>query len=143
MAKVLSRRCESRLEVEKFWPQLTFISGKRNRMTTVAFEKLLLKISSFSNDRPITDAFLYGPFPGHLDQVRIVFDAMGARAALGGGDHVTPVTRTEVDDVILGVTFAMSRSFATMTAGLAPQTHPARPARPGQNISSFAARRMP
>src|SRR5262249_31451800 len=31
----------------------------------------------------------------------IVFDTMSARAPLGRGDHVPPVARTEIDDVII------------------------------------------
>jgi len=46
-----------------------------------------------------------------------------ARAPRLRGDHVTPVTRTEVDDVILRRHLAMSKKLANMTAGLGHPNH--------------------
>ncbi len=54
--------------------------------------------------RAIADPLLGRQAFRQLDQLAIVLDAMGARAALRRGDDVAAIAGTEIDDVVLGVT---------------------------------------
>ena len=72
--------------------------------------------------RLVGDAGLRRVALRELDHVRVEFHAERPRAALGRGDDVAPVAGAEVDDVVVGVTFAMSSIFSTSSSGVGTQT---------------------
>ena len=83
-----------------FGRSFRLMSGSRNMVITVAFEKSVSNRSAFTNVARAGDAFLLGVALRELDHVRVVLDAEGARAALGGGDHGAAVARAEVHDEV-------------------------------------------
>ena len=75
------------------------------RLGEIAFEQIV-----FGERRLVADTLLGGVALRQLDHVRIVLDAMGARAAFGGRDDRAAVARAEIDHVIARRDFAPCRA---------------------------------
>ncbi len=69
-------------------------------MITEALEKSLSNKSSLAKVARSLDAGFGGVAFRQLDHLRVVFDAVGAGAALGRHDDRAAVARAEIDDVI-------------------------------------------
>ena len=72
------------------------MSGSRNMVITVAFEKSVSNRSAFMKLRLLADAFLGGVALRQLDHVGVVFDALRRGAALGRGDDGAAIAGAEV-----------------------------------------------
>ena len=83
-----------------FGRSLRLICGRRNIVITEALEKSLSNRSSLAKVARSLTPGGSGVALGELDHFRIVFDAVGAGAALGGHDDRAAVARTEIDQVI-------------------------------------------
>ena len=63
---------------------------------TFAFEKSVLKMSPSMKVALVADLFLFRAGARQRDHVRIVLDAEGLGAALGGGNHGAAVAGAEI-----------------------------------------------